>query len=184
MPGVRPLIVLAAVLATAVPGASAPADRPPAFDGQWMTCTSYRGASVCGWVALAQRGGRVCGVQGDFATNAYYRHRLVGSVQAGAARIEKICGDPGSETDTYCAGQAPPGAAKVGWGASDDVLFLCGGRLHRTRDGVAPDCGAVPREAGLPRVTSPAAEGPQPEDVRWMASCLAGDPPLDKGEAP
>ena len=152
----------------------APALAPAPFDGMWRTCETYRGAEVCAYRMLVQRGSRVCGVQRDFATNAYYEHRFVGTVKANIAHIEKICGDPGSETDTYCAGRAPADAEKVGWGVSDDKLFLCNGRLLAASGDSPASCAGAARQAGMPRVRTPRGDGPQPDDRAWLASCAAG----------
>ncbi|WP_447930652.1 hypothetical protein [Sphingopyxis fribergensis] len=153
---------------------SAPALAPAPFEGAWMSCETYQGAEVCDYTVLAQRGGRVCGVQGYFATNAYYEQRFVGTVKANVAHIEKICGDPGSETDTYCAGRAPDGAEKVGWGTSDEKLFICGGRLHAASGAGSTSCAGITRQSGTPRVRSPGERGPAPEDRAWLASCADG----------
>lgn len=165
-----------AILSAAALGCGVSASKPTsaAFDGAWMRCETFQGARICGYKLLVQRGARVCGLQRDFATNAYYQQRFVGSVRGNSLHIDKICGDPGSETDTYCTGQAPGNAAKVGWGASDDNMFLCGGRLHSAKDGESLSCGAAVRAAGLPKVRSLGGEGPEPEDRAWLAACAGG----------
>lgn len=152
----------------------APASAPAPFDGAWMSCETYRGAEICSYKLLAQRGSRVCGVQRYFATNAYYEQRFVGTVKGGVARIEKICGDPGSETDTYCTGRAPRDAAKIGWGSTDDRLFQCRGRLFSTSSDVPASCQGVTSVMGMPRVRSLGEQGPQPDDRAWLAACAAG----------
>ena len=166
-----------AILSVAALGAGVSATKPaPAapFNGMWMSCETWQGARICDYRVLAQRGDRVCGVQRYFATNSYYEQRFVGTAKANVARIEKICGDPGSETDTYCAGKAPSGAEKVGWGTSDETLFVCGGRLHSTAAGDAPACAKVNREAGVPKVSSLGGEGPEASERAWLASCASG----------
>lgn len=161
----------AAALAT---GGAAPEPRSTPFDGAWMACETYQGSRICSYTLMVQRGARVCGVQRDFATNAYYTQRFVATAERNRAGIDKICGDPGSETDTYCAGQAPADAEKVGWGTSDQTLHACGNRLYGTEAGTAFSCAAARPAAGLPKVRSLGGEGPEPEDAAWMASCLRG----------
>ncbi|QCB54925.1 hypothetical protein E5675_11085 [Sphingopyxis sp. PAMC25046] len=151
----------------------APAQAPAPFDGSWMSCDTYQGAEICEYKMLAQRGDRLCGVQRYFATNAYYEQRFVGKVNANVAHIEKICGDPGSETDTYCSGRAPSGAAKVGWQAIDRKLGLCGGRLvEGGRD--FHSCTSEGRHLGMPRADELGEQGPGPEDRAWLTSCAGG----------
>ena len=151
---------------------AAPALTPAPFEGAWMSCDTYQGAEICEYKMLAQRGNRVCGVQRYFATNAYYEQRFVGTVKANVAHIEKICGDPGSETDTYCAEQAPADAAKVGWGSSDRQLTLCKGRLLTGEKGEVSSCTRASAREGLKKVSQLDGEGPEPEDRAWMVSCL------------
>lgn len=165
------LLPIAAGVSAATP---APAQAPAPFDGMWRSCEPYQGSEICSYRMLVQRGNRVCGVQRDFATNAYYEHRFVGTVKANVAHIEKICGDPGSETDTYCAGRAPDNAAKVGWQAYDEKLFLCNGRLLGASGDDPASCAGVSRQSGLPRVRSEGGDRPQPDDLAWLKSCAAG----------
>jgi hypothetical protein len=155
-------------------GGAAPERTPRPFDGAWMSCETYQGASICSYTLMVQKGARVCGVQRDFATNAYYTQRFIATAEGKSARIDRICGDPGSETDTYCAGGAPAGAEKVGWGTSNRTLHACGSRLYGADKGEAFSCAAARPEAGLPKVRTLSGEGPEPDDAAWMASCAAG----------
>lgn len=169
--------VTLAILSVAALGCGVSATKPaPAapFNGKWMSCESWQDSEICEYKQLVQRGNRVCGVQRYFATNAYYEHRFVGTAKANVARIEKICGDPGSETDTYCTGRAPSDAVKIGWQASDEQLVLCNGRLHSANKGDAPGCGMVRGAAGFPKARSSDGDGPGPEDIAWLKSCAAG----------
>ena len=164
-----------AIVSMAALGTGLSASKPPPaqpFNGTWMNCETYQGASICAYKAMMQRGDRVCGVQGDFATNAFYVQRFVGTARGNVVQIDKICGDPGSETDTYCTGQAPSSAAKVGWGSSDRQLTLCRGRIHTGKKGDVSSCTRASARQGLPKVAAAKGEGPEPEDRAWMASCL------------
>ncbi|WP_144036674.1 hypothetical protein [Sphingopyxis witflariensis] len=166
-------ILSVAALGTGV-SATKPAPTPAPFNGAWMICEDYQGSRICDYNLLAQRGDRVCGIQSYFATNSEYRQRFVATAKANVARIDKICGDPGSETDTYCAGEAPSGAEKVGWGTSDETLLVCGGRLHGASDGDAPSCAKVNPQAGLPKVRSLGDQAPEAAERAWLASCVGG----------
>ena len=163
-------IVSMAALGTGL-SASKPSPAQP-FEGNWMSCETYQGSPVCAYKAMVQRGDRVCGVQSDFATNRFYVQRFVGTARGNVVQIDKICGDPGSETDTYCAEQAPADAAKVGWGSSDRQLTLCKGRLRTGEKGGVSSCTRASAREGLPKVSRLDGEGPAPEDRAWMVSCL------------
>ncbi|MDO9369919.1 MAG: hypothetical protein Q7T68_15235 [Sphingopyxis sp.] len=165
------VIVSAAALGV---GVSATKPTPAPFEGAWMSCETYQGGRICGYKLLVQRGSRVCGIQRDFATNAYYQQRFVGTARANSVKIDKICGDPGSETDTYCAGQTSQRDVKSGWGTSINSLYDCGGRLHGAKSDYGFRCDAANRAAGLPKVRSLKGEGPEPEDAAWLKSCAAG----------
>ena len=166
-------IVSMAALGTGLSASKPPPAQP--FNGTWMSCETYQGSSICTYKAIVQRGERVCGVQSDFATNRFYIQRFVGTARGNVVEIDKICGDPGSETDTYCAGRAPADAAKAGWGSSDRQLTLCKGRLHTGDKGEASRCTGASAREGLPKVSRLNGEGPEPEDQAWMASCLKGE---------
>lgn len=167
------VVILSTTLGLSV-SSPAPALAPAPFDGAWMSCETYRGAEICSYKLLVQRGSRICGVQRYFATSAYYEQRFVGTVEGHVAQIEKICGDPGSETDTYCAGRAPRDAAKIGWGTSSERLFQCRGRLFSTASDAPASCKGVTPGMGVPRVRSLGEQGPQQEDRAWLAACAAG----------
>ncbi len=169
-------VVIVTVMALAVLGAGVSASRPKSspFDGAWMTCQTWRSARICVYKLLVQRRDRVCGIQSDFATNAYYYQRFVGRARGNSLQIDKICGDPGSETDTFCAGSAPASAQKVGWGASDQSLYVCDGRLHIGSNGHEFSCANASRSAGLPKVRSLKGEGVTAEDRAWLKACVGG----------
>lgn len=152
----------------------APAQAPAPFDGGWMTCEEWQGSEICEYKLLAQHGDRVCGLQSYFATNAYYEQRFVGTARGNMAHIDRICGDPGSETDSYCEGQAPNGAEKVGWEATDQTLYLCNGELIGAAGDGAVSCAGVEPGTGMPRARSLGDHGPDDADRAWLASCAAG----------
>lgn len=131
----------------------------------WESCGTLRGASVCTWTALVRRGGQVCAVRQDFATNTYYVHRLMGVAAGDGARFTRICGDPGSETDSFCEGQAPDGAEKVGWTSYDQTVRICDGRLSFG----AAECSATSEDDMRPVAFS---ELPMSDDDRaWLTTC-------------
>ncbi|MDQ8758125.1 hypothetical protein RCO27_18010 [Sphingosinicella sp. LHD-64] len=168
------------LVAVLIPAASARTERatPAPFTGSWQSCEDYRGSSICAWTTMVQSGARVCGMQQDFATNAWYTHRLVGIAEGNRVRFDRICGDPGSETNTWCAGQVPPGIppeerVQAGWGRYDLTRSVCNGRLFTARPGQPASCAGLSRTAGTPRV--PASRLPLSDDDRaWLTACAAG----------
>lgn len=156
--------------------ASKPAPAP--FEGTWLRCDTNAGYRVCGYAQTTQRGKRVCGVEGYVATNSFYHTRFVGTAEGTSARIDKICGRPGSETDTHCADQAPrdldPGE-KVGWGTSRNKFHVCKDWIHSRPGDQVFDCATTVRDAGMPKVRRlPKSDGPDEIERAWLASCTAG----------
>ncbi len=159
-------------------GVSASKPAPAPFEGSWLRCDTNAGYRVCGYAQTTQRGQRVCGIEGYVATNSFYHTRFVGTAEGTSARIDKICGRPGSETDTHCADQAPrhlDPSEKVGWGTSRDKFYVCKGRIHGRSDDQLFDCATAVRDAGMPKVRRlPKSDGPDEIERAWLASCTAG----------
>ncbi|MDZ3831164.1 MAG: hypothetical protein U0S50_05020 [Sphingopyxis sp.] len=175
-----PMALGAAWLVAAPAAPSVEPTRAP-FDAVRADCEDFRGATICSYQVTKQRGDRVCGIQRYFATNAYYYQRFVATVDGDVARIAKICGDPGSETDTYCRGQAPDHASKVGWGTSDALLVACEGGRYDAKSGKVVGCTAeassapAHRETDLPALVDDLdSDGPDTENLAWLKRCVAG----------
>lgn len=161
-------ILLGALFVPAI-GHGAEGTSPAPVTASWERCETYLGASVCAWTVLVQNGARVCGVQQDFATNAYYTHRLIGTAEGNRVHFDRICGDPGSETGTFCTGSAPENAVDVGWGHYDRTLHLCDGFLSDGPDG----CSEAPDDMAM--LSVPVGSLPLSEDDRaWLDACASG----------
>jgi hypothetical protein len=161
--------VLVAALFIPAAGHATEAPSPAPFAASWERCGTLHGASVCTWMTMRQNGTRVCAVREDFATNAYYTHRLTGTADGNRVHFDQICGDPGSETETFCAGSAPEGEVNVGWGAYDRTLSVCDGLLS---EGAAA-CTGEPDDAAMTNV--PADSLPlSEEDLAWLNACEGG----------
>lgn len=168
-------LTMAAIISIAALGGGVAATEPDAvpFNGAWMLCDVWRGAEICEYRMLAQRGNRVCGVQRYFAASAYHEERFAGTAKANIVNLEKVCGDPGPENIPYCRGRAPTKTAKTGWQATNRTLGLCDGRLYGGRTRLHP-CTGMGRRLGMPRVDNPGDRGPRAEDRAWLASCVRG----------
>ncbi|WP_137871076.1 hypothetical protein [Sphingopyxis sp. 2PD] len=173
-------VVMIALLPVLALGFAASAANPVSapFQGSWQRCDTYRGDRVCSYALTTQRGNRVCGVESYFASGRLYYLRFVGTAEGSSVRIDKICGRPGSETDTHCADQAPryrDSTEKVGWGTSTDMRHVCKGRLHEGRRGKPFSCATAVRDAGIPKVRRLTTDdGLEAEQRAWLASCTAG----------
>ncbi len=157
---------------------SAAKPAPALFEGSWERCEKYRGIENCGYAVTTQRGNRICGVEGYWASGRTYNTRFVGTAAGTSMRTDKICGRPGSDTDTYCADQTPRNLdtdEMVGWGKARNIRDVCKGRLHsRTTDEVF-DCATAVRDAGMPKVRRLTNDdGPDAQERAWLASCTAG----------
>ncbi|MFV0625420.1 hypothetical protein ACBY01_15605 [Sphingomonas sp. ac-8] len=164
-PPARNAIACAAILIATACVTTAEGEAEAPFTAGWEHCDTLRGASVCTWIAMAQKGTRVCAVAEDFATNAYQSHRLIGTATGSRVRFTKICGDPGSETDSRCPGQADEGTEKVGWTGYDRSFHLCKGRLFENPQGC---------EGGDDTSMQPVSSSRLPiseEDRGWLATC-------------
>jgi hypothetical protein len=173
-------LVTVVVLSIAAMGSSVSASKsaPAPFEGSWLRCDSNAGYRLCSYARTTQRGKRVCGVEGYVATNSVYQTRFVGTAEGISVRIDKICGRPGSETDTHCGDQAsrdPGPGEKVGWGTSRNIFHVCKDRLH-SRPGDQPfDCATAIRDAGMTKVRRlPKGDGPDEIERAWLVSCTAG----------
>ena len=168
-------LAMAAVISIAALGGGVAATEPDAepFNGAWMLCDVWRGAEICGYRVLAQRGSRVCGVQRYFADSAYHEERFVGTAKANIVNLEKVCGDPGPENIPSCSGRALTKAAKTGWQATNRTVGLCNGWMYGGHARFHP-CTGMGRRLGMPRVDNPGDRGPGAEDRAWLASCVRG----------
>ena len=162
----------------AAQSAAKPASAP--FEGTWLNCDTNGGYRVCGFAQTTQRGKRVCGIEGYWASGRFYHTRFVGTAVGTSMRIEKICGRPGSETDTHCKGQGSrylDRDEKIGWGTSRTRFYVCKGRLHSERRDRVFNCATAVRDAGMPkgrRLPTVKEDGPAQEERAWLASCTAG----------
>lgn len=160
---------------------SLPERGPDPLDASWVDCEAFQGSTICSYEVTEQEGDRVCGIRRYFATNRYYWLRYVAKVEGDIARFEKICGDPGSDTDTYCAGQAPASAVRVGWGTSDELIAACHGGRIDAESGKAVGCASTtpsapvrPGKDWAARVHDLDAKGPDGENRDWLKRCVAG----------
>lgn len=172
----RIAVACAAILVATACVTTAEGEADATFTGGWEHCATLRGASICTWVALAQTGTRVCAVSEDFATNAYQSHRLIGTATGNRVRFTRICGDPGSETDSRCPGRALKGTGKVGWTDYDRSFHLCKGRLSENSEGCEGG-----DDTSMQRVSNsrlPMSE----EDRGWLAICTADVSSLQRRE--
>lgn len=82
-------------------------------------------------------------------------------------RSLRICGDPGSETDSFCTGQASKDAEKVGWTSYDRTLYLCDGRLSEN-----PAGWTCTNDLDMARVSTDRLSLSD-EDRGWLVACTA-----------
>lgn len=129
------------------------------FAGSWESCGRKDSPDLCSRYLLLQRGNRICGTWSYVATWDYYDGRVVAEVVSpGEARRIRICGRPGSETNTEC---------EAGWDNIDRPLRLCGGKLGDL-DGKGGRCFADFKRVKRP---DPSLEvlAAQP----WVQACLS-----------
>ena len=113
-------VLYAALILIATPGHAKPLKN---FEGAWRSCFTLQGERICTGYYLVQKNKNVCGTWEYFATNMMYEGQLQAVAEDKThAKWTKICGRPGSETHTECAGD-------TNWENSQKTLQLCNGRL-------------------------------------------------------
>ncbi len=135
-----------------------PASTP--FAGVWESCAGTDAPEQCGRYVLLQRGKRICGTWSYFASGDSYEGRVIAEAMSPLeARRTRICGRPGSETQTEC---------NTGWETIDRPLRLCSGKLGDL-DGKDGRCFAD-FESVEDATTSLQELASQP----WVQACLSG----------
>lgn len=164
--------ILAIGLLFAMPVSSAkPAEQP--FAGTWIDCDRYQGYDVCSYKLLAQSGARMCGLWSYWASGKEYQGRLTAKFIGQTAKIDRICGRPGSDTSTECArdDSEPPA-----WEPSDRTLFICKGALYASHPGQPISCKGINKDLGMPRARGNVQSKAMfvPEDKAWLKACTTG----------
>lgn len=146
---------------SSVLGAS-PSSKDGSFEGAWASCEGAVSHDECGRYVLVQRGQRICGTWSYLASGQAYEGRLAARViSTTRARRTRVCGRPGSETDTEC---------DAGWQTIDRPLEICNGRLS--------DIAGANGSCFADYVASNEAEADiaKLEAQPWLRTCLATDP--------
>jgi hypothetical protein len=135
-----------------------PASTP--FAGVWESCSGTDAPEQCSRYLLLQRGKRICGTWSYFASGDSYEGRVIAEAMSPLeARRNRICGRPGSETDTEC---------ETGWETIDRPLRLCSGKLG---DLDSKDGGCF---ADFERVEGADPSFQELASQPWMQACLSG----------
>lgn len=132
------------------------------FEGAWSSCEGAASHDECSRYVLVQRGQRICGTWSYLASGQAYEGRLAARViSTTRARRTRVCGRPGSETDTEC---------DAGWQTIDRPLEICNGRLS--------DIAGANGSCFADYVASNEAEADiaKLETQPWLRTCLATDP--------
>jgi hypothetical protein len=162
------LFVLVASLLTTIAPSNATRSRQM-YTGTWLQCGKDPRSAGCSYNVLNQKAGRICGVWSYWASGRQYDGRLVATVRGATAKIEKICGRPGSDTSTNCTrkGNTPT------WEPSDRTLFVCDGALYNVKVGQMSSCRNANKALGMPKARGNAHPEVRlfAEDKAWLAAC-------------
>jgi len=143
----------------AVVSPSASTDGP--FTGVWEECDEQTSPDQCGRYVLIQRGDRICGTWFYVATaDAYDGQVEATALSATTARRTRICGRPGSDTQTECSD---------GWESIDRPLQLCDGKLSESAGGSGACTGRYVRSANPGTQLAELAAEP------WAKACLGSE---------
>lgn len=143
------------------------------FTGSWIACDRYQGYDVCSYKVLAQNGAHICGLWGYWASGREYQGRLAGKVTEQTAKVDRICGRPGSDTSTECARDDSTPQA---WEPSDRTLLICKGALYEGRPGQPTSCKGINKDLGMHRARGNVQSKAMfvPEDKAWLKACATG----------
>jgi len=143
----------------AVVSPSASTDGP--FTGVWEECDEQTSPDQCGRYVLIQRGDRICGTWLYVATADVYGGQVEATaLSATTARRTRICGRPGSDTQTECSD---------GWESIDRPLQLCDGKLSESAGGSGACTGRYVRSANPGTQLAELAAEP------WAKACLGSE---------
>lgn len=157
-------LVTTLIAASIVQPAQASGTRP--FEGAWEHCDSYRGAQYCSSYLLLQAGANVCGIWEYTATNSGYFGKLQATaVSPKVLRKDRVCGSPGSETQTECSEEGTP---QIAWEPAHGNLYLIGNGMDDSESARRP---YFHRRAFLPGERAELLAQP------WASACLARTTP-------
>lgn len=135
-------------------------DAGAPFTGVWEECDEGGSPDECSRYLLLQHGDQICGTWAYVATaDLYYGHLEAKALSATSARRTKVCGRPGSETQTEC---------DAGWESIDKPLELCDDKLAE-RTGDTGEC-----KARYARSAQPGTQLTTLANEPWVKACLAG----------
>jgi hypothetical protein len=166
-------LLTSSILITSPIVANAKTVKP--FEGSWHSCFMYQGSKICTGYTLLQRKQNVCGNWSYFATGIYQ-----GQLQAIAngrttAKLTKICGRSGSNTQTECKTN-PLVADETNWEIpTGDVtaLKLCNGKLV---EGSGSCKSLIKQNSGYRYSALSSVKKQKLLAEPWMQSCLTEKP--------
>lgn len=137
------IFALCLTVLTSAHGKPVSKPKAPAFEGVWQSCfrfspsdkdnyARYGGEKICSGFVLVQQGKNLCGTWEYFASTPYEGRIQAMQQDATTARSAKICGRPGSYTQTACEDDKASFTTKplAKWETNTQTVFkLCKGRL-------------------------------------------------------
>jgi hypothetical protein len=165
------LFVLVASLLMTVAPSNATRSRQM-YTGTWIHCDKDQRSEGCSYNVLNQKAGRICGIWSYWASGRQYDGRLIATERGVTAKIDKICGRPGSDTSTNCARQGYTPT----WESSNRTLFVCNGALYNVKVGQMSSCRNANKALGMPKARANAHPEVRlfAEDKAWLAACAGG----------
>lgn len=164
------VITVATALLFAMPASSAKTVIQP-FAGTWIDCDSYQGDDACSYKLLAQKGARLCGLWSYWASGREYQGRVTATASGRIAKIDQICGRPGSDTSTECTRDK---GAQETWEPSSRTMFLCKGALYESRADRPMSCDGIDKDLGLQKARGNIQSKMmfEPTDKAWLKTCV------------
>ena len=106
-----------------------------AFQGNWEHCDRLNDArwgkgTICGGYVLLQNDQNICGTWSYWASGTTYEGQLqMTAIRNKTAKKDRICGTPGSETQTECANEY---TSDGGWEAAKGYTSVCNNALQES----------------------------------------------------
>ncbi|WP_255988893.1 hypothetical protein [Chitinolyticbacter albus] len=142
--------------------------RSRPFEGHWERCWLLGRDEVCGTYTLYQNGKRICGEWDTFATSTFYLHRIkADSNKKEVAKVTEICEIQSEAISSMCST-----AERVDhWGASKQLLSICGNQLRSSETGKICDSTIVD-DPYVYSFTPLSATELQRHNEPWLKRCL------------
>jgi hypothetical protein len=146
------------------------AGKVGSFEGNWQSCSPYRGEVICSSYAVLQNKRHVCGVFEHWASSLLYPGQFQAQlISPSVAAMKLKCG---RGLDAECDDDQSPSGRWVS--TSGDVLKICNGQLYQL--GKDSSCSELKGKNGYVRFPIDKKYRETLLNEPWLAQCLKNGP--------